>query len=358
MRRDLVDQAPAAAPDGPETGTLGPDVVRPALDQALRLLRTGIGGQVDVRVVVGATGEECITHRASDQVERPPRGGEPPGDLLGGLDIGTEPLGHRRGRRGLHPPTVVRPLAFPRAVALGQVCPLHAGHRRVRPVRHPRRHSGRRVGGLARTWSGRPRPDVRAPSHPELPDPVGHRDRTRVRPVARRVCRGGKRLGPPCEPDLLQPAPQPLAVPTGHRGHPDDDRPPPRRHRAGDRPRHAFGIGLQSGCLRHRGPRPGHHSTVGRTGRMPGRQPDVLPRLHPGHGYVRQRLSRRGVPPGQRRLHPAGPADDLRDLPGARRGREGWAAARRGGAAGHRNGGGQGGHRARRPTAASPRHWP
>ena len=110
--RDLVDLGALAAADGAEARALGPDVVGPAPHQALDLRRQGVGGQVEI---VGRRGprrarEERVPHRAPDQGEGLPRRGEPSRHLLGGVDIGAEPFGNRSG---LHPPTVVRPLASP-----------------------------------------------------------------------------------------------------------------------------------------------------------------------------------------------------------------------------------------------------
>ena len=75
-----------------------------------------------------AAGEQRVTHRTAHQIQRATGRREAARQLLGRVDIGAEPLGHGRG---LHPPTVVRPLASPCVDALGPDCPLHA--RRGRP---------------------------------------------------------------------------------------------------------------------------------------------------------------------------------------------------------------------------------
>ena len=76
--------------------------------QPLDLIGPGVGGQVDVGRRPRRRREQRVTHRAAHQVERLPGGREAARQLLGGTDKWAEALGHRGG---LHPPTVVRPLA-------------------------------------------------------------------------------------------------------------------------------------------------------------------------------------------------------------------------------------------------------
>ena len=134
--RDLVHLAVLAKADRPEARTLGPHLVGPAPHQTLRLVGAGVGGEIEVRRATRLAGEQRVTHGTADQVQRAARRREATREVLGGMHIGAEPFGHRGG---LHPPTVVRPLASPCVDALGQDRPLHARRDHRRPCRQPRR---------------------------------------------------------------------------------------------------------------------------------------------------------------------------------------------------------------------------
>ena len=175
--RDLVDLRALAAADGPEALALRPDVVGPALHEALGLGREGVGGQVEVVRGGGAggPGEQGVADGAAHQGEAPPGRGEAARHLFGGLDVGAEPLGNGRG---LHPPTVVRPLASPCVDAPGQDRPLHARGGRRSPGQHAGRRRRRRSGAGARR---------RCAARAGLPDPLGQRRPALVQPRPRRV---------------------------------------------------------------------------------------------------------------------------------------------------------------------------
>ena len=118
VRRDLVVLRALAAADGPEALALRPDGVGPTPHQALGLSRKGIGGEVEVvrRGRAGGPGEQGVAHGSAHQGEAVTGRGEAARHLFGGLDVGAEPFGDGRG---LHPPTVVRPLASPCVDAAG-----------------------------------------------------------------------------------------------------------------------------------------------------------------------------------------------------------------------------------------------
>ncbi len=61
VRRDLEELAGTPAPDGPEAGPLRPHVVGPPPDQALDLVRTCIGGEIEVGVGRRSRREERVT---------------------------------------------------------------------------------------------------------------------------------------------------------------------------------------------------------------------------------------------------------------------------------------------------------
>ena len=168
VRRDLVDRGALAGADRAEARALCPHVVGPAPHQSLDLAP---GRASVVRSTsespAAASGNSASRTDPPTKIERVPGCRETPRHLLGGADIRAEPFGNRRG---LHPPTVVRPLASPCVDALGQDRPLHARGGRSSPPRHGRRRCGGSVAGARRARTGpSPWSRRRRGSHPPSP---------------------------------------------------------------------------------------------------------------------------------------------------------------------------------------------
>ena len=83
-RGDLDADAVLLAADRAEPLALEPHVIRPAPHDPLDLVRTGVGGDVDVALLVGRQVEEGVTDAAAHQRALVPARDEPPGELLGG----------------------------------------------------------------------------------------------------------------------------------------------------------------------------------------------------------------------------------------------------------------------------------
>src|SRR5262249_46697192 len=69
-RRDLDPGAALLAADRAEPPALEPNVVGPAADEALDLVRPGVRGHVDVRLRVGRSVDERVPDAAADEQAR------------------------------------------------------------------------------------------------------------------------------------------------------------------------------------------------------------------------------------------------------------------------------------------------
>ncbi len=108
MRGDFKDLPGPPAADGAEPCPLGPHVVGPALDQSLNLVRSGIGGEVKVRIGQCSRREQGVADGATYQVQRLIGLGETLRQPRGGGQQRLKSLGHGGGRHlstvvGLYP---------------------------------------------------------------------------------------------------------------------------------------------------------------------------------------------------------------------------------------------------------------
>ena len=250
--------------------------------------------------------EEGVAHRATDQVEGLARRGKAARHLLGGFDVGAEPFGHRRG---LHPPTVVRPLPFacvdaprPGPPSARSPWPSQPWSARWEPAAAGAAEQARAAGAAPR---------------PGLPDPVADGRPALVQPRGRRVPqrRGGQQ---PCRsacPSTGASSTPPICS---------------RRSRARPRatrccgetglPVTAGGGGLSAADLRHRGAQLERQRPRHRGRHLRGRLAHTLTLdCQPLKRRVRRRLPRlrRARAPGL--VDPGGPLHHLPHLPTADR---------------------------------------
>ena len=258
----------------------------------------GVGG-------AGGPGEQGVAHGAAHQGEAPPGRGKAARHLLGGLDVGAEPFGDGRG---LHPPTVVRPLASPCVDAPGQDRPLHARGGRRSPGQHPgRRRRGSSGAGARRR---------RAP-RAGLPDTLGERRPALVQPRSRRVPVRGRGEQPAGQPDLLRTLRRRLRPAAGAVGHALGHTAVPGRRR----PRHRRGRSPHGRSLRDRPARLERECPVQRARDLRGRRArghaDLG--LHAVHRRVRRRLRRLGRARAVGLVVPALPLHHVSHLPATER---------------------------------------
>ncbi len=108
VRRDLDGLSPLADTDGSPPFALQPDGVGPPGHDLLRLVRHGVGGEIDVGVERGLVAAEDVAYRTTHHVQVAAGVLEARGEVGGGIDQGLYARGNHRAEGSAHrgrPPT-------------------------------------------------------------------------------------------------------------------------------------------------------------------------------------------------------------------------------------------------------------
>ncbi len=107
---DLNTSSTNAKPDCPETPTLVPHRVGPSGHQGFDVVRSGVGGEVEIGVVVQPA-EHGVAHHPADEVEAESRGLKPGRECVRLIDQGLQAGGDHGG--SAYRPTSCRTGVFP-----------------------------------------------------------------------------------------------------------------------------------------------------------------------------------------------------------------------------------------------------